>query len=126
MRRVHELSICQALLKQVADIVVKHDSAVVARITIEVGPLAGVDPLLLSAAFSSLRAGSCARRAELVIESTEVTIRCISCGAESQTQPNRLVCGVCGAFRIHVLSGEELRLRRVELEASVPQPAHAA
>jgi hydrogenase nickel incorporation protein HypA/HybF len=126
MMGVHELSICQALLKQVSDIAAEHASAMVMRITIEVGPLAGVDPVLLSSAFASLRAGGCARGAELLIDKTVVIIECTSCGARSQTPPNRLVCGACGAFRIRVLAGEELRLRRVELEQSTPQPACAA
>ncbi len=126
MAGVHELSICQALLEQVSDIAAEHESVLVMKITIEVGPLAGVDPVLLSSAFACLRSGSCARHAELVIDKTGVTIECASCGAQSQASPNRLVCGACGAFRIRVLAGNELRLRRVELEVSVPEPAFAA
>ncbi len=114
---MHELSICQALLTQVAAIAATRVNAVVARVVIEVGPLAGIEPSQLSSAFSVLRLGGCAAQAELLIETTNVLIRCTRCGAQSQTQPNRLVCGACGEFRVCILGGEELRLRRVELQA---------
>jgi len=126
MPKVHELSICQALLMQVTDIAEKNRATVVAKITIEVGPLAGVDSAQLATAFLSLRAGSCAAHAELVIESPVVILRCVSCGAQSQALPNRLVCGACGGFRVRIMAGEELRLRRVELEVPISQPACAA
>ncbi len=117
MRKVHELSICQALLTQVAAIAATREGAVVARIVIEVGPLAGIEPVQLLRAFLILRLGGCAAQAVLSIETTEVLISCTSCGAQTQTRPNRLLCGACGEFRIRILGGEELRLRRVELHA---------
>jgi hydrogenase nickel incorporation protein HypA/HybF len=121
MRKVHELSICQALLTQVEDIAASHEGAPIARIIIEVGPLAGIEPGQLSSAFMILRLGGCAAQAELVIEVTEVVVSCTSCGRQSQARSNRLVCGVCGEFRIRIVSGEELCLRRVELYAPVAQ-----
>jgi hydrogenase nickel incorporation protein HypA/HybF len=112
---VHELSVCQALLTQVAEIAVGRGASVVERITIEVGPLCGVEPALLARAFAIARAGGCAAEAALLIESTSVTVSCMSCGAQSQTKPNRLICAACGGFRTRVVAGDELRLRRVEL-----------
>ena len=112
---MHELSVCQALLRQVAEIAKGRGASAVERITIEVGPLSGVEPELLAGAFAVLRAGGCAARALLLIESTTVTVSCVECGAQSQTDPNRLVCVVCGGFRTHIVAGNELRLRRLEL-----------
>jgi hydrogenase nickel incorporation protein HypA/HybF len=117
---VHELSVCQALLQQVAEIAAGRGASAVESITIEVGPLSGVEPVLLSNAFAIVRAGGCAARAALVIESAAVTISCVSCGAQTQPKPNRLVCAVCGGFRTRIVAGNELRLRRVELH--MPQP----
>jgi hydrogenase nickel incorporation protein HypA/HybF len=114
-RAVHELSVCQALLTQVAEIAAGRGASHVARITIEVGPLSGVEPALLASAFAIVRAGSCAADAALSIESTAVTISCVICGAQSQTGPNHLVCAICGGFRTRIVTGDELRLRRIEL-----------
>lgn len=113
---VHELSICLALLGQVTQIARDRGGLAIERITIEVGPLSGVEPTLLAGAFSMARAGGCAERAVLVIESTAVTVHCMSCGERSQTGANRLSCSACGGFSTRVVAGDELRLCRVELK----------
>jgi hydrogenase nickel incorporation protein HypA/HybF len=122
---VHELSVCQAMLTQVAELAAGRGASVVERITIEVGPLSGVEPALLASAFAILRAGGCAAEATLSIESTPVTISCLTCGGQSQTRPNRLVCALCGGFRTRIVAGDELRLRRIELRVADLQLAAA-
>ncbi len=120
---MHELAVCQALLHQVADIAAAQGADRVTRITLEVGPLSGVDAALLITAFETLRRGSCAAGAPLLIESTGVEIACLTCGAQSPTPPNRLLCKSCGGYRTRVVAGDELRLRRVELHRAHPAPA---
>jgi len=123
---VHELSICQALLAQVAKIATDRGASVVDHIIVEIGPLAGVEPVLLKQAFTFAREGSCAGNAVLSIETTEVIISCLACGAQSHTAPNRLLCGVCGGYRARIVAGDELRLRRVELRAPQVRSTSAA
>jgi hydrogenase nickel incorporation protein HypA/HybF len=123
---MHELAICQSLLAQVAEIALNNGAKAVERIVIEVGPLSGIEPTLLVRAFEFARSGSCAAHAELAIETTQVTVGCMVCGAESRTVPNRLLCGDCGGYRTRIVAGDELRLRRVELRALEWQPAPAA
>ncbi len=106
---------------QVSEIAAGHGAAAVERIVIEVGPLSGLEPELLERAFAVVRASSCAAGAVLSIETPGVTIRCLTCDAESQPAPNRLICGSCGGYRTRVVAGDELRLRRVEL--TVPAAA---
>jgi hydrogenase nickel incorporation protein HypA/HybF len=114
---MHELSVCRALLDQVIDIARQRGAAAVERITIEVGPLCGTEPHLLSSAFAVMRHGVTAA-AELTIKCSPVSIRCTECGEISRTAPNRLVCGVCGGWRIQVLSGDEMRLMSLELRVA--------
>lgn len=123
---VHELSVCQALLAQVVEIATDRGASAVSRITVEVGPLCGVEPGLLASAFEIVRAGSCAAGAILSIETTAITISCLICGAESQTAPNRLLCAACGGYRTRVVGGDELRLRGVELRVPEARPASTA
>ena len=123
---MHELSVCQALLTQVAELAAGRGGGTVERIVIEIGPLAGVEPALLATAFTIVRAGSCAADATLVIESTAVTIECLTCGEQSQTTPNRLVCARCSGFRTRIVTGDELRLRRVELRIPSVTATHGA
>jgi hydrogenase nickel incorporation protein HypA/HybF len=123
---VHELSLCQALLQEVATIATRHRARAVERISVEVGRLSGVEPELLLRAFEIARVGSCSARAVLSLTVLEITVRCADCGAASPAQPNRLLCGVCGGYRTQVLEGDELRLRAIELDVAEAQAAPAA
>jgi hydrogenase nickel incorporation protein HypA/HybF len=112
---MHELSLCQGLLAQVAEIAEREGARRVDLIRLRIGPLAGVEPELLAQAFSIARAGTLAAQAELVWEELPVRIRCTSCGAETDVPPNRLLCGACGDFRTRLVSGDELLLASLEL-----------
>ncbi len=123
---MHELSVCQALLIQVEDLARKKAAASVERITVECGPLSGVEPILLKDAFAIMRLGGIAAAAELSIVSPRVSIECRECGRRNETRPNRLVCAACGGFRTRVIAGDELRLRSIEMQTLDPQPAGVA
>lgn len=113
---MHELSLCQGLLSQVEDIARQHAADKVTVITLQIGPLSGVEPGLLQQAFTLARAGSVAADAALVIESLPVRIKCETCGQESDAAPNRLLCGHCGDYHTRLLSGDEMLLASVELD----------
>ena len=63
-------------------------------------------------------AGTIAADAELAIENADVVVRCKTCDVNTKVQANRLVCGQCGDFRTTLVSGDEMILQRVELDAS--------
>lgn len=112
---MHELSVCQGLLQQVTQIAQQHQAHGVSRITLQVGPLSGVEPRLLQDAFPIARAGSIAQTAELIIDELPIRVRCKSCGEESDAQTNRLICAACGDWQTQLISGDQLLLARVEL-----------
>ena len=116
---MHELSVCHALLTQVADIARAQAAEAVECITIEVGPLSGTEPTLLLNAFLVMRSGSAAT-ATLVIERGPVKISCLRCGVNSETPPNRLICTHCGGWRTRVIAGYTLCLKRIEMR--MPEP----
>ena len=120
---MHEFSICQALLQQLDELALRHGASGVERVTVQIGPLSGVEPQLLSAAFAVARRGSCAQDAELLLESLPLRIRCAACGIEAEATLERLCCAECGSSRTEVTSGTELLLRRVEL--TVPETSAA-
>jgi hydrogenase nickel incorporation protein HypA/HybF len=121
---MHELSVCQALLAQVDDIARTRGADSIERIEIELGPLCGVEPVLLEQAFVVARQGR-ASNAVLGVTATEVIVACEGCGARTQASPNRLLCGVCGSYRTRLVSGDELHLRRVVLHVPA-RPSSAA
>jgi hydrogenase nickel incorporation protein HypA/HybF len=114
--RVHELSVCQALLQEVAKVAVSRGACAVERITVEVGRLSGVEPELLARAFEVARLGTCASQAVLIVEALGITVSCTECGATSRVEPNRLVCAACSGYRTRIVEGDELRLRAIELQ----------
>ncbi len=113
---MHELSVCQAMMSQVEAIAAREGARSVCSITIRIGPLSGVVPELLQQAFTIARAGTLAADAELIAEEQRIRVRCLDCDAESEAEPNRLLCGACDSYRTQVVSGDELLLASVELD----------
>lgn len=111
---MHELSVCQGMLRQVSDLARRHRAEKVSRIVVRIGPLAGVEPELLRQAFPIASAGTLAEAADLVLEADPLRVSCSECGAETEASPNRLLCGRCGAWQTRLVSGDELLLASVE------------
>jgi hydrogenase nickel incorporation protein HypA/HybF len=42
-------------------------------------------------------------------------VRCETCGAETEAEPNRLICATCGDYHTRLVSGDEMMLMSVEL-----------
>jgi hydrogenase nickel incorporation protein HypA/HybF len=112
---MHELSICIALMRQVQRIARERDAGRVDRIVVQIGPLSGVEARLLKHAWPLASTGTVAEKAELVIESMPVKVRCTRCDSVSEVAPNRLLCSACGDFRTRLVSGDEMLLATLEL-----------
>lgn len=119
---MHELSVCRNLLQQVGRIAAEHGAHSVSAIRLRIGPLSGVEPELLQQAFPLASAGSVADSAELIIETARVRVHCTECGADSDARLNRLLCAVCGTWKTHLLSGDELLLVSMELSSTEAAP----
>lgn len=115
---MHELAICQSMIAQVEEIADRHGAGRVVRVEVQVGPLSGVEPDLLTNAFPFASARTVAEGAALSIETLPVRVACGHCGAETAASVNRLACGACGDPRTRVVGGDELLLARVELETA--------
>jgi hydrogenase nickel incorporation protein HypA/HybF len=113
---MHELSVCQSMMRQLEDIAVQHAAKSVSTVRVSIGPLSGVEPQLLLQAFSVAAAGSVAEHATLVMDTLPVRVLCRQCGAETDAVINRLVCGECSAWQTRLVSGDEMLLASVELE----------
>jgi hydrogenase nickel incorporation protein HypA/HybF len=113
---MHELSICQGLMRQVQQVAADNNARSVEKILLRVGGLSGVEPSLLQHAFEIARAGTIAAEAELEIEGGPIVVKCRECGASSAAKANRLLCEYCGEWRVNVVEGEELLLLSVEIE----------
>jgi hydrogenase nickel incorporation protein HypA/HybF len=121
---MHELAICSSLIDEVGRVACARPGHRVVSIAVRVGPLAGVEPGLLAAAFPIASAGTAAAGAQLLFEEAPVRVRCPSCDVESVVPCNRLSCPCCGGWRTELVSGDELLLIRVELERRGEEVSH--
>ncbi|MDH4003053.1 MAG: hydrogenase maturation nickel metallochaperone HypA [Xanthomonadales bacterium] len=115
---MHELSVCQGLMRQVEQVAANNNAKSVKRILLRVGGLSGVEPSLLQSAFEIARAGTIAEHAELEIEDGPIVVKCQECGASSAAKLNRLLCQYCGEWRVNVVEGEELLLLSMDIETA--------
>lgn len=113
---MHELSVCQALVRQVEEVARRHGAKRVKAIHLDIGPLSGVEPELLHRAYDVAACGTCAEGARLNIETLPLRVRCEECGAETTAAINRLLCGRCGTWRTQLVSGDEMLLRSLDLD----------
>lgn len=117
-RTVHELSVCQALVAQVEQIAISHQALCVESVKLRIGPLSGVETLLLQHAYPFASAGTVADHSKLVIETVPLKVSCETCEAETEAEPGWLICGVCGSNYTKLVSGDEMTLMSVELVMS--------
>jgi hydrogenase nickel incorporation protein HypA/HybF len=113
---MHELSIADALVRQVQAVVMKERAARAVSVAVDVGSLSGVDPEALSAAFPLVAEGlpevACAALQVNFIAATAV---CGDCGDrhEDSMAP---ACPKCGSAHLVFSGGRDLTLRSVELD----------
>ncbi len=112
---MHEYSIVSALVDQVAAAVRGHPGALVVRVQVAIGELAGVETELLATAFETFREGTVCAAAELVIDARPAVWRCPTCQVEIP-RGAVLRCGPC-ATPARLVSGDEIILQRIELDA---------
>ena len=111
---MHEASIVQALLDQVAATARAHGATAVRSLELRIGELAGVDPELLGLAYQTFSAGSLCDRASLHLETIPARWSCPACQAEIQ-RGDVLRCPDCG-LPARLVAGGEILLQRIEME----------
>lgn len=113
---MHEQSLVAALLKQVTGIAADHGGADVTEIEVEIGPLSGVEPLLVESAFERLVPQTAFSETRLVVRCIPLQGVCRTCDRDFAAPELRFDCPLCGARHIRIVRGEEFRLMSVTLE----------
>src|SRR3954451_15470198 len=110
---MHELSLAQAVVA----IATEHAAGRrVVKVELKVGHLRQVVPSALSFAFELVAQGTPVEGAELVMTVVPATVRCRSCGEESELDDWPLLCGRCGSADVAVVAGEELSVESLDVE----------
>ena len=113
---MHEESLVRSLLRQVELIADEHRATEITEIEVEIGPLSGVEPLLVQSAFARVAASTACGSARLSIHQVELEALCESCGQQFEMQELQFRCPCCEANGIRIVRGDEFRLMNVTLE----------
>jgi hydrogenase nickel incorporation protein HypA/HybF len=123
---MHEASLVRSLLRQVSDLLIAHDGQAVETIRVEMGPLSGVERLLVEIAFKRQVNDSLCCGATLQIEDVPLSAVCRDCGDEFDIERFRFRCTACDSPRVQVTGGDEFRLLDVDIqtkEKTIPTQA---
>jgi hydrogenase nickel incorporation protein HypA/HybF len=108
---MHELGITQEIIAIAAE---HSGGAKILRVVVEIGKLSAILPDAVRFCFELCREGTSAEGAELEIIETPGRARCRQCGAELQLEQPFGRCA-CGCSELDWLSGEELRVKQIEV-----------
>jgi hydrogenase nickel incorporation protein HypA/HybF len=109
---MHELGIT----RNIVAIVTEHArGARVKRVALEIGKLSAIMPDAIRFCFDVCAQGTLLEGAELTIAEIEGLGRCEGCGAPVALERPFGLCGACGSRQIHCISGQEMKIKEMEL-----------
>jgi hydrogenase nickel incorporation protein HypA/HybF len=113
---MHELSLCQSMIRVVDAAMKDHKGAKLRRIFVDVGRGSTVESSLLREAFDVIVSGGPYDGVELVINDIPLAGRCRDCGRRFEYQEIALGCPACGSVGVDIESGLELSVRELEID----------
>lgn len=116
---MHEASLVRTLLKQVSELLVQHHGESVEEVVIELGPLSGVESLLVRSSFELLAHEYSMEQARLVIHEIPLEAKCRVCQSLFEIERFKFLCTRCGATDIQVVRGDEFRLVNISIKQPV-------
>jgi hydrogenase nickel incorporation protein HypA/HybF len=119
---VHELSLTQAVVDTVVE---RLGDTPVARVTLEIGRLSGVVVDSVRFCFDLVAEGTPVAGAELEVLEPPGRAACRDCGREFELDDPILLCPGCGSADVAIRSGDQLRIRSVEVRHACARPADA-
>ena len=113
---MHELGIANAVIEAVRKEAARYPDAVVRKVAVTVGELAGIDPQALAFGFEVLTAGTEWQHLTLEIQTRPRMHRCPACGHTFRVIDYQFACPEYGAARTECIGGDELELAYLEME----------
>lgn len=112
---MHELSLCKSILEIVTKMVVENSYSKIKKIEIEVGTLTAIDQSAMCFNFEVIARKTKAENAELHFILIDAKAFCDLCQLEVTIKQYYDSCPYCSQHRLKIISGEELRVKSMEV-----------
>jgi hydrogenase nickel incorporation protein HypA/HybF len=113
---VHELSIVETLIEQVAqEVAAAGQTGRIKRLDLSVGRLSGVNVESLKFAFEVLSPATLVADATLAVNEPRAQGHCRECGARFETDEFLPTCTECHSSHVQIQGGQDLVLESIEL-----------
>jgi len=110
---MHEMAITQGII----DICEQHAAGRrVLAVDVEIGELSSVVPDAVEFCFEACSQGTLLQGARINIIRIPGSGHCLDCGADLPLTTLFGACQRCGGYRVTVVSGEEMRVREIEVD----------
>lgn len=110
---MHEMSITQGII----DICEQHaQGRRVLSVDVEIGELSSVVPDAVEFCFEACSQGTLLEGARINIIRIPGRGSCLECHCETALTALFEACRTCGGYQIRVISGEEMRVKEIEIE----------
>jgi hydrogenase nickel incorporation protein HypA/HybF len=113
---MHEMSLCEAVVDLVLEEARKAGAIRIKAVVLDVGVLGHVDADALAFCYEAVARGTLAENARLVINAVAGAGWCLDCAKTVALSERFGACPVCGRHHVQMTSGDELRLRELEVE----------
>ncbi len=118
---MHEISICQSILKTIESELDNKDLSNVREIHLKIGILSCIEPELLKHVFKFIIADGPFQHSALHVDMVDVAAICENCGHTFRVEKYKFVCTECGKPASNVIEGNELTIYKIILE----EPSYA-
>jgi hydrogenase nickel incorporation protein HypA/HybF len=115
---MHELSIAQALVKQIEAAATEAGGGDVTSACIVVGGLSGVDSEALRMVFPIASEGTPIANTQLEIKEDPAIIACNTCGERSTPGFPLPICSACDSVDVTIEGGRHLMLESIQLSSN--------
>ena len=113
---MHELSLAQNIMDIVEEQCRQHNAKKVTALWLELGALSCVEQSALEFCFEMVTKGTAAENCTLHFIPIPATAYCWHCQKMVEVQINHNACPECGSIHLQHQSGDELRIKEIEVE----------
>jgi hydrogenase nickel incorporation protein HypA/HybF len=114
---MHELSLAEAIVGTIKNLCAQSAWLRVRRIVLKIGRMRQVDPELLVFALGVAGKGTVMEETDVSVMELPIVFKCKTCGQKSEGESMVFACSYCRSTNVDVISGMELEIESMEVEA---------